>query len=83
MAAKYYNVVSARPGKDGKKNYLKIGVLFPAREGDGFSIKMDALPLPNEKGEIWLNAYPPREDENQNRGKPASSSAPIDDDIPF
>jgi phenylpropionate dioxygenase-like ring-hydroxylating dioxygenase large terminal subunit len=67
--------------------------MFPAREGEGFSIKLEALPLPNEKGEVWVRAFVPkdRDDSGSVRQQtiarspqaPARSSAPIDDDIPF
>ena len=67
--------------------YTKIGAMFPSKSGDGFAIKLDALPLPNEKGECWLGAFVPRpRDEAPAQRQPAHSSRmadAIDDEIPF
>jgi hypothetical protein len=88
-----YDLLSAR--KNGDKTYwTKVGSMFPAREGDGFTIKLDALPLPNEKGEVWVAARVPRErdDQPQRTAKAnelrsavrgGSTAADIGDDIPF
>lgn len=62
-----YDICTPRPGKDGKTFWLRIGAMFRAREGDGYSIKLDALPLPNEKGEIWINAFVPRDRDDTRR----------------
>jgi hypothetical protein len=65
-----YDILSGRPGKDGKTFWVRLGSMFPAREGDGFAIKLDALPLPNEKGECWIKAAPAKpRDENGSSGR--------------
>lgn len=75
--SKRYDVASSRPGKD--KNYShKIGTMFVNDEGRT-SIKLDSLPLPNEKGEVWLNVYEAKPRENARQSAPASS----DDEIPW
>ena len=61
MTATRYDICTPRPKKDGGTYWLRIGQMFPARDGEGFSIKLDALPLPNEKGEVWIKAFVPRE----------------------
>lgn len=45
--------------KDGNKknNYLKIGVVLESENGH-LKLKLNALPIPNEKGEIWINLFP-------------------------
>jgi hypothetical protein len=88
-----YDLCTGRKDKDGKSYWTKIGVMFPAREGDGFSIKLEALPLPNEKGEVWISVFVPRErEDNQDRREPqtrapqrATGGGPIDisDEVPF
>lgn len=88
-----YDILTSRRDGDGKTRWTKIGVMFPAKQGDGFSIKLEALPLPNEKGEVWLSAFVPRErDDEQPRGssaarvssgRRATTSEAIDDAIPF
>lgn len=61
MADKY-ELKTSREGTDGKKHYTRVGTMFPFKNGeDGFALKLEALPIPNAKGEIWVNAYPPRE----------------------
>lgn len=44
--------------KGEKKNqYQEIGVVFENENGH-LSLKLNALPLPNAKGEVWVNLYP-------------------------
>jgi hypothetical protein len=40
-----------------KKAYQEIGVVFENEKGH-LSLKLNAYPLPNAKGEIWTNLYP-------------------------
>lgn len=73
-----YDIVSPRPNsKDGGKTYwLKIGAMFPAKDGESFAIKLDALPLPDAKGEIWIRAsvpLPPRDEAQE----PEERAAPV------
>lgn len=77
--ANRYDAVVSRKDKDGKNRYTKIGVMFPSKDGDGFSLKLEALPLPNDKGEVWVNLYVPRERDEGQR----SSQRDDDSDMPF
>lgn len=75
-----YDLCTGRKDKDGKTFWTRIGVMFPAKEGDGFSIKLEALPLPNDKGEVWLSAFVPKAKDSNN----AQTREPDDGgDIPF
>lgn len=68
MSPNRYDIVVVRTDRDGKARYTRIGAMFPNRDGgDRFSIKLDALPLPNEQGEVWLQVFPPREDGDDRR----------------
>jgi hypothetical protein len=88
-----YDLCTGRKDQNDKTHWTKIGVMFPSRDGTGFAIKLEALPLPNDKGEVWVSAFVPKErDDNAPRQQaatrsqsaaPSRSSAPIDDDIPF
>ena len=40
-----------------KYNYLSLGVVLENEEGH-LSLKLNALPLPNQKVEVWINLYP-------------------------
>ena len=40
-----------------KTSYQEIGIIFENEKGH-LSQKFNALPLPNEKGEVWLNLFP-------------------------
>lgn len=69
-----------------KTAWTRIGTMF---DKDGRkSIKLDALPLPNEKGDVWLSLFEQR-DPGEKAEKPAGGGSrrpapgPIDDDIPF
>jgi hypothetical protein len=68
---KVYDVVATvGKRKDGKNNYVKVGVVL---EGDkGLSMKLESIPCGNEWNG-WLNFYEP---------KPRSESAPRRDDDP-
>lgn len=57
--------------KDDKTYYTKVGAAFPTRDGRGWSITLDALPI---DGQLLL--LPPRE-------KRAPSREPGDDDEPW
>ena len=73
-----YDVVSTTVGKDGKKRYHKIGAMFASRQGDGYTIKLDSLPLPNKEGDVWLSCFVPRPKEDR---VPVDNS--IDDAVVF
>ncbi len=62
-----YDICSGRPKKDGGTYWIRVGSMMKDREGDGYSIKLDALPLPNEKGEVWVKAFVPREQQSDRR----------------
>ena len=85
---KVLDVVQPREGKDGKTYWQKLGVKFVSDDGKE-SIKLDALPLPNERGEVWMNVFEqrPREDAGASGtwSKPEDNrEAEISDDpIPF
>lgn len=40
-----------------KNSYIELGVVLENEKGQT-SMKLNALPLPNEKGEVWMQLYP-------------------------
>jgi hypothetical protein len=77
-----FDVLSPRPGKDGKTYWLKVGAQFQSKDGAGWTIKLDALPLPDKEGNIWLSCKEPRE----RSAVPAQAGSlrdQLDDEIPF
>lgn len=82
--SKRYNVSQAKsvPGRD-KPIWLKHGVAFE-KEGK-IRVKLESLPLPDEKGEVWLSLF---EDTGERRGgggggyTPQASESDLSD-IPF
>lgn len=79
-----WDIVSVRPGSDGKKRYHRIGVMFTNRDGNGYSIKLDSLPLQDEKGDVWLSAYVPKPKDGapvQSQGNRLSDQ--LGDEVPF
>ena len=82
-----YDLLTSRKDREGKTRYHKIGVMFPSKNRDGFAIKLESLPLPNENGETWISAFVPRENDGERPAKSAgkgSAPASFDDDaIPF
>lgn len=77
-----YDAVTVRKDKDGKSRYTSVGVMFRRKEGDGYTLKLNALPLPNEQGEVWISMYPPREKDGE-RAAPVRAGGGMDDEIPF
>jgi len=49
-----YKVVQAKKSGD-RTNWINVGMAF--KREDKFSMKLDSYPIPNEKGEVWLQLY--------------------------
>ena len=72
-----YDVMSPRKDREGKTRWTRVGVMFPAKSGNGFAIKLDALPLPDEKGEVWISAMEPKaKDDDEDRPAPEARKPP-------
>ena len=86
-----YDLIVPRPGRDGKTYFTKIGVAFPNKDGKGFSLSFEALPLTDEEGTCRVLMSEPMERDGEPlrqaaRGggnAPPAGAGPIDDDIPF
>ena len=65
-----YRVVQAKKSGD-RTNWINVGAAF--KREDKFSMKLDTYPIPNEKGEVWLQLYERTEDgiseENEKKQK--------------
>lgn len=71
MSATRYDAIAVRTyEKDGeeKSSFTNIGVAFPMKERDGFSIRLHAMPAPVD-GEYSILLMPPkpRDDQQQQR----------------
>ena len=82
---KRYNVSQAKevPNRD-KPVWIRVGVAFDKEDGKRPRIKLEALPIPDQNGDIWLSLF---EDDRQQQQAPATSAQPApgfdDTDIPF
>jgi hypothetical protein len=65
---------------NGKSYFTKIGVAFPARNGNGFSVLLDAMPAPTDGQFKILLMEPKAKDERG--GNQQRQPADLDDDIP-
>lgn len=76
-----YDAVVARNGRDETTRFTKIGAAFPFKEKPGFTIVLDAFPVPDNEGQVRILLFEPtkREDAPAAAGKPAASP----DDPPF
>ena len=54
-----YNIVQAKKSGDRTK-WINVGMAFQRNEK--FSMKLDTYPIPNEKGEVWLQLFERTED---------------------
>ena len=76
-----YDAVISRKDKNGKTRYTKIGAAFPAKQGEGFNIVLDALPMPNAEGQAWISLFVPKpRDDMDQRPKGDDMGG---DEIPF
>ena len=97
--ANYYEVTSIREytDKNGveKKQYTRLGVAFPFKDKDGFSVRLDAVPAPQD-GTYSFMLFPPKPKDGQTQGNSggsheeqsggssgASFGGDINDEIPF
>jgi hypothetical protein len=90
-----YRLTTPRLGKDGKTYWTNVGVMFPMKGKDGFSIILEALPLQaiNDQGtlECRMMAFDATEDQQSGRAKgnrypqqPLDKPVnDLDDDMPF
>ena len=88
-----YDVVQGKkiPGQE-KKRWVKMGIAF-VQDGKISGIKLDALPIPDEKGEVWLSLFEkkPREEMNRemdrlgtfNNKEQKNAYEELDDEIPI
>jgi hypothetical protein len=83
-----YDVMIARSYTDSqgatKTAWTKIGIAFPMKDREGFDVSLEALPLPtlyNGKLECKLKLFPPKEREEQPRGRQPADLG--DESIPF
>lgn len=80
-----YDALVARTDKNGKTWWTKIGSLFPAKDGPGFTLMLDALPLTGADGQAKIVMRVPKPKGEQGSAPPANE--PHDDmggdNIPF
>lgn len=54
-----FYVYAVLPDEDGTRVGSRLGVVFNHKKGEGFTIYLDAQPIPKD-GQIELVAFPPR-----------------------
>ena len=80
---KMYDVVWGRKviGQD-KKRWTNVGVAFEGDDGKITGIKLNALPLQNENGEVWLSLFEQKPRDNVQAFNRATEDI-LDDEIPI
>lgn len=96
MTQRYEAVAVREYERNGEKktSFTNIGVAFPMKERDGFSVRLHAMPAPVD-GEFTILLLPPKPKDDQQR-QPAKKSGydrddprtglasrDLDDEIPF
>jgi len=77
-----FDLVSPRKAKDSDKTYYtNIGVAFPNRSGDGYSLLFSALPIPDGNGEVRVLMMPAKPKDERQGNRPAARDDA--DEIPF
>lgn len=86
MTTTRYDALTVRES-NGKSYFSKLGAMFPNKNGDGFTLILDAVPASNE-GQYRILLMPPRDrdDSRQSgnqRGERRQSYDDHGDDAPF
>lgn len=70
---------------NGKSYFTRIGVAFPSKNGNGYSVLLDAVPASTDgQYKILLMEPKPREDApRQQAQQPTRASADLDDEVPY
>lgn len=79
------NAVREYTDRNGEKKtaWNRVGIMFPAKQGDGFTILLDAVPAPQD-GQFKIIARPPKQREQGQPGYAAQSQAEyVADDSPW
>jgi hypothetical protein len=58
-------------GGETKTAWTKVGVAFPNKSGNGYTLFLECLPLPGPDGKCKLSLFPPRPKEGEQRQQPA------------
>lgn len=91
-----YDAVAVREYEvngESRSSFTNIGVAFPLKERDGYSLLLHCLPAPVD-GEYKILLFPPKPKEDQRQETPAKRQQSygqqsrgrdreLDDDIPF
>lgn len=76
-----YDVMVVREGKDGGKSWFtKVGTMWPAKSGDGFTIMLDANPI---DGKLIVRVPLPKRDDDQRGGNTGRGGRRNNDDDGF
>lgn len=81
-----YDALTVRES-NGKSYWTRIGVAFAAKQGDGFSVLLDAMPA-SQDGQYKILLRVPQERDNRGGGTPQTKGRPsfdddLNDDPPF
>lgn len=72
---------------NGKTFWNRVGVAFPTKDGLGYNVILEVMPLPQD-GQIKFSLFPPKpkQDQQQSRGGRYGGGTAFDngkDDLPF
>ena len=78
-----FNALTVRES-NGKSYFTKIGVMFPNRTGNGFTLMLDAVPA-SVDGQYRILLREPQERDGGSRGNNGGSNVPppFDDEVPY
>jgi hypothetical protein len=79
--AERLDAVSVRES-NGKSYFTRIGVAFPSRTGNGYSVLLDAMPAPTE-GQFKILLMEPKARDGAAPARKPAFATDLDDDVPF
>jgi hypothetical protein len=75
------DAISPRLKKDGNTFWIRVGTAWRSKDGVGYDVTFDAIPLPDKDGRCFVALREPKDGAKQ----PASTPSPLDeldDEIP-
>lgn len=69
------DVIAFRKGANDKTYAVRLGSAVPKKQGDGYTLYLDAIPAPTE-GQWVMSVVPPRQ-QQERRGQSDDSGVPF------
>lgn len=81
------DALSPRPKRDGSTFWVRIGTAWRAKQSEGYDLTLDALPLADKEGRVFVALREPKDDNRKPAAQETYNDAPLseqlNDAVPF